>query len=120
MTAIRASGPPAAATKAPNTIRRRSLASAPPIANNVPSGGVSACMTTGYGSGEVLRVRPISDGFVERPSHHLTIWIDTCPELDVESSLIEQHAAAVDGGRTSLPGPLQERGVGRIGNHVAH
>ena len=36
--AIRASAPPAAATKARSTDRRRSLASAPPMANRVPSG----------------------------------------------------------------------------------
>ena len=60
---MRASVPPAAATKASSTLRRRSLASAPPIANKVPdisvTGGSSrrAGETCGQRSGRCLIAR---------------------------------------------------------------
>ena len=53
-------------------------------------------------------------------SHHLTIGVDTGPQLDVDCSLIEQHAATIDGRRACLPRPLQKRRVRRIRDHVAH
>jgi hypothetical protein len=52
-------GAPAAA-KASSTVRRRSLASAPLIANKVPSGGVGACMSAGYGARRRAMPRTVS------------------------------------------------------------
>src|SRR5215208_3791182 len=65
-----------------------------------------------------LRVRPASDGLVKRLTHDHTIRVDTGPELDIDSSLVEQHAAAVESSGAGLTRPLQKRRVGRIGDDV--
>src|SRR5215207_1316679 len=105
-TAISAREPPAAATKASNTRRRRNLASAPPIANNVPD--------------IVLRVDPAGNRLIKRPTHHLTIRIDPSPELNIDCRLVEQHSPTVERRRARLARPLQERSVGRIRDHIGH
>ena len=62
---------------------------------------------------------PARDGLVERPTHHLTIRVDTGPQLDIDRPLVEQHATAIEGPRARLTRPLQQRRVGRIRYHVA-
>ena len=58
-----------------------------------------------------LRVGPAGNGLVKRPTHHLTIRVDAGPELDVDRPLVEQHATAIEGPRTSLTVPAAGRNV---------